>query len=356
MTATTRDGSRRPAALLVDDRPENLLALEAVLEPLQLRTVRATSGKEALRWLLTDDFAVIILDVQMPELDGFETARHIKAREKTRGIPIIFLTALSTEREHQLKGYGSGAVDYVSKPFDPDVLRAKVEVLIELHHQAEVIEEQRALLAHRLSELERAQQAMGAQASELERSNAELDRIATTVAREVRDPLHLARGFLQLLKADGTSGPEDSGVLLERADAAVGRAFDVLDDVLRYARSAVGVVTHDPLPVVSGDRWQLRELLSCLIGHAIDQAGDPPCVHVGLSRRDDSWVLSVRDNGAGLEPGAAVGLFAADGPDSDLRLASGRRIVERHGGTIWAESAPGRGTLRHFTLPLAVPA
>src|SRR3954471_19989548 len=122
----------RPAVLLVDDRPENLVALEAVLAPLGCRMVTATSGAAALKRLLEDDFAVILLDVQMPELDGFETAEYIKRRERTKHIPIIFVTAISKEEHHVFRGYEAGAVDYVFKPYDPVVLRSKVAVFLDL--------------------------------------------------------------------------------------------------------------------------------------------------------------------------------------------------------------------------------
>src|SRR5438067_2845752 len=110
--------------LLVDDQPENLLALEAALAPLGHRMVRARSGKEALKQLLVEDFAVILLDVQMPGMDGFETAAVIKQREKTKNVPIIFITAINKERHHVFRGYTSGGVDYVFKPLDPDILRS----------------------------------------------------------------------------------------------------------------------------------------------------------------------------------------------------------------------------------------
>ncbi|HEU4656010.1 MAG TPA: SpoIIE family protein phosphatase [Capillimicrobium sp.] len=122
----------RPSVLLVDDRPENLVALEATLAPLDCNLVTATSGAEALRHLLSGDFAVILLDVQMPDLDGFETARYVKQRERTRDIPIIFVTAISKEREHVFRGYEAGAVDYLFKPYDPELLRSKVAVFIDL--------------------------------------------------------------------------------------------------------------------------------------------------------------------------------------------------------------------------------
>ncbi|MER7400295.1 response regulator [Streptomyces sp. NPDC000151] len=132
--------------LLVDDRPENLLALEAILSALDQTLVRASSGEEALKALLTDDFAVILLDVQMPGMDGFETAAHIKRRERTRDIPIIFLTAINHGPHHTFRGYAAGAVDYISKPFDPWVLRAKVSVFVELYMKNCKLREQASLL------------------------------------------------------------------------------------------------------------------------------------------------------------------------------------------------------------------
>src|SRR5206468_6441133 len=111
--------------LLVDDRTDNLLALEAILEPLGQRLVRAQSGGDALRCLLEREFAVILLDVQMPGMNGFETARMIKARDRTKHVPIIFLTAISKDEDYVFKGYSVGAVDYMSKPFQPEILRSK---------------------------------------------------------------------------------------------------------------------------------------------------------------------------------------------------------------------------------------
>ena len=119
--------------LIVDDRADNLLALEAILQSLGQELVRANSGSEALKRLLTDTFAVVLLDVQMPGMDGFETAEHIKRREKTRHTPIVFLTAGTMEVHQTMRGYATGAVDYLSKPFDPWVLRAKVGFFVDLY-------------------------------------------------------------------------------------------------------------------------------------------------------------------------------------------------------------------------------
>ncbi len=120
---------------MVDDRPENLLALEAILHGLGHDLIKARSGEEALKHLLTEDVALMLLDVQMPGMDGFETAAHVKKREKTRDIPILFLTAIDGGAHQAFRGYAAGAVDYLSKPFDPWVLKAKVGVFVELYER-----------------------------------------------------------------------------------------------------------------------------------------------------------------------------------------------------------------------------
>ncbi len=132
--------------LLVDDREENLIALEAILSSLDQDLVRARSGEDALKALLTDEYAVILLDVVMPGMDGFETARDIKRRKKTRDLPIIFLTAVNSDPDYAFRGYAAGAVDFISKPFDPWVLRAKVSVFVELHTKNKQLRDQTALL------------------------------------------------------------------------------------------------------------------------------------------------------------------------------------------------------------------
>jgi CheY-like chemotaxis protein len=141
----------RAKILLVDDREENLIALEAILSSLDLVPVRARSGEEALKALLGTEFALILLDVRMPGMDGFETAAHIKRRERTRNIPIIFLTVVDSAPDYAFRGYAAGAVDYLTKPFDPWVLRAKVSVFVELYNMNRRLSEQAALLRDRLN-------------------------------------------------------------------------------------------------------------------------------------------------------------------------------------------------------------
>jgi PAS domain S-box-containing protein len=136
----------RPTILMVDDRVENLVALEAVLQPLGHRLVRASSGPDALREVLRTDFAVILMDVQMPDMNGFETAHVIKSRRRSRDVPIIFLTAISKDERYVFQGYSVGAVDYIFKPFEPDILRSKVTVFVDLFLKQREIERQGELL------------------------------------------------------------------------------------------------------------------------------------------------------------------------------------------------------------------
>ena len=142
--------TERAKILMVDDRPENLLALEAILGSLDQVLVRAGSGEEALRALLKDEFALILLDAQMPGMDGFETATRIKRRSRTKDVPIIFLTAVEKDQNSSYRGYASGGADYISKPFDPWILRAKVQVFVDLWTAGRRLAAQAAFLRQQL--------------------------------------------------------------------------------------------------------------------------------------------------------------------------------------------------------------
>ena len=373
----------RARVLMVDDRSDNLLALEAVLDPLDAELVRAGSGEEALRALLSGDFAVIILDVQMPGMDGFETAQLIKAREKTRNVPIIFLTAISGEAEHHLQGYRSGAVDYVYKPFSPEALRAKVAIFLELWRQGSLLDRQRADLAEQLREVERLN-------NELERSNAALERLASAAAAEIQQPLDNVAGLLDLLVArHGSALDDEGGLLMNRAVANVTQVRDRVASLLEFARASgdgfrlepvrlddvvdeaagaragalagagVRVVTG-PLPEVRGDRGQLVKLFGLLLDNAVRHGGVRPLtVQVGAETGPALVTVTVSNDGAPLPAEVRPRLFTLlpmDGngaaATSPAGLAVARRIVEGHGGVIWC-GPPEAGTCFSFTLPAA---
>ena len=158
--------------LIVDDRSENLLVLESILEPLSENIVKASSGNEALGLLFDYDFAVALIDVQMPDMDGFEVAEIMRSSERTCHIPIIFVTALSTEQKHIFKGYDSGAVDYLFKPIkETKIILSKVKIFIELYNQKQQIIEQALMLEKKILELEEAKQ-------ELQKVNSILEHIS----------------------------------------------------------------------------------------------------------------------------------------------------------------------------------
>jgi signal transduction histidine kinase len=382
-----------PRVLLVDDRPDNLLALRAVLEPLGLDLVEASSGEEALKHLLAGEFALIVLDVQMPVLDGFETARLIRGRERTRYVPIIFLTAISGEPEHYLRGYQSGAVDYVYKPFEPEILRAKVSVFVELWARGATIDAQRQELAAKLAELDEAHAVLAAQAVELERSNAALQRFAEVVGVELREPLHTVAGLLDLLDdRHGASLSDEGRTLLARSMAGTDRARATVGSLLDYARASTGQlqrsrfplaealaeaeaetgaelaaakaeVVAEALPVVAGDRGQVVQLLAQLLDNAARFRGTAsPVVTVSGEPTEGGVRVTVADNGPGVSETDLPRLFtafarpaladgASNGRGAGLGLALCRRIVERHGGMIWAERGADGGLVVRFELP-----
>src|ERR1051325_5499908 len=169
--------AKEPAVniLLVDDRMENLLALEATLSYLDQNLVKANSGREALKLLLDHDFALILMDVHMPDLDGFETAALIRQREKSQNIAIIFLTAMNKGEGQVFRGYSLGAVDYIFKPFEPEILKAKVAVFIELYKKTEEIKQQAELLLRKNQELDHTNRIMLELYQEIEQKNDQLE-------------------------------------------------------------------------------------------------------------------------------------------------------------------------------------
>jgi two-component system, sensor histidine kinase and response regulator len=377
--------------LLVDDRAENLLALEAVLEPLGHTLLSAQSGDEALACLLREDVALILLDVMMPGLDGFETAELIKQRERTRDVPIIFLTAINQAIEHHLRGYEAGAVDYINKPFDAHILRSKVSVFLDLHEKRELLRAQAEELRKRLNERDRAQRALVSRTAELARSNRELDQFVQIASHDIRGPLDTMAGFLEIIARESAqSAGDDVRLLLARAMAQVERMRDSIEKVLSSAQpnerlegsevvdldrvldqaiddldgtlSESGArVVRAPVPAVRGDFWQLVELVELLIENALKLRGDEPLeVRIQATRGSTEHLISVGNNGITIDPDDAArrftmfaGIGSSQPGGADAGLVTCRRIIERHGGRIWLESEPGGGSTVFFTLPPA---
>jgi CheY-like chemotaxis protein len=202
--------------LLVDDRPDNIVALEAILSSLNQTLVSARSGDAALKALLRDEFAVILLDVLMPGMDGFETAAHIKRRPRTRDVPIIFLTALNSEPDFAFRSYSAGAVDYIAKPFDPWVLRAKVSVFVDLYMKNRQLCEQAALLRARLAETPPATQTAPA--------------AAEPVLTELSARLKAVADLVTVLSGQTAATPDhDIAQSMHELKHRVGRLRDIVD-------------------------------------------------------------------------------------------------------------------------------
>jgi signal transduction histidine kinase len=245
----------QPKIMLVDDREDNLLSMETVLEPDGYRFVKATSGRQVLKYLLTDlDFALILMDVQMPNLNGFETASMIYERERLRHIPIIFITANNYGDENLFKGYRAGAVDYIYKPVNPDLLRAKVSVFVELYrkNQRLMAQEQKLVAINRNLEMEINERKASEEKvtdlnkqlleniARLEAANKDLDLFAFMASHDLQAPLRKIRMFSdRLLSATENNFGKEGKLYLTRIQEVSKRMQDLINDILRFSKISV---------------------------------------------------------------------------------------------------------------------
>ena len=361
-----------PSVLLVDDRPENLLALEGVLKPLGARLVKARSGEDALLHLLRETFAVILLDVQMPRLDGLQTAELIKQREQTRHIPIIFITALSRETAYIFKGYEQGAVDYLLKPIDPEILRAKVRVFCDLFVRGEMIrmrsvesDAKDVFLADVIHELKTPLAAAKAQA-QLALHQLGDHRTDATTARSLRlisqqiDRLNRLVG--DLLEA---SRLEAGSVELQTSQFDLSALLEEMRNRMQPLgdRHPIRINAPEKLPLIA-DKDRLEQVLANLLSNAIRYSPEGGPIEVDAETTGDGVHIRVRDRGLGIPREHQQLVFERFGRAHGtsfgglgLGLAISKGIVERHGGRIWVESTgrPGEGSVFHVQLPLVTP-
>lgn len=393
--------------LLVDDRPANLLALETILEDLGQDLVQATSGKDALRHVLNDDYAVILLDVKMPDMDGFETAALIRERERSRHTPILFVTAHKDD-EHLFRGYYAGAVDFLYKPINPEILRSKVSVFVDLSRKTDLLKKHARVLEIRNAELEQTIREREIAEAEIRRLNAELElrvrertddlvrandelrQFGYAASHDLREPLRTVGSYSQLLvRRYGDKFDQEGREFMGYITDAVQRMDGLLSDLLSYSQQlnsrqqVLGTVdsdavlegvlmnlassiaesgtevTHDPLPIVESDFAQLGQVFQNLISNSIKyRRTEAPKIHVSVEELADEWLFSFKDNGIGIDSryreqifGIFKRLHGREYPGTGIGLALCKRIVERHGGRIWVDSEIGVGSTFKFTLP-----
>ncbi|MDN2710170.1 hybrid sensor histidine kinase/response regulator [Janthinobacterium sp. SUN118] len=385
--------------LIVDDLPENLRALNALIRESDRSVYQASSGEEALALLLEHDFALAILDVQMPEMDGFELAQLMRGTEKTRHIPIVFVTAAGKEMNFAFQGYESGAVDFLHKPLDINAVQSKVNVFVALHQQRNETRRQVQALEYSRQQQEALLKELRATQAELQRSLRLRDEFMSMVAHELRTPLNtlfletqmrtvnLERGNLAAFEADKlnkmvardgrqirsmvrliddmldvsriTSGklsirrePVDLASLVRR----------VADDLAHYAATTGSVLEVLAFEPIQGywDAFRVEQIVVNLISNALRYGQGQP-VEISLAHTQNSAVIEVRDHGIGISAKDQERIFDAfervmyqdRSGGLGLGLFITKQLVDAHGGAITLQSQPGNGALFSVTLPLA---
>ena len=412
LSPRTHKGATPVNVLLVNDRHENLVALEALLSGLDVNLVCAYSGREALQRLLREDFALILLDVQMPEMDGFETARLIHEREKTRHIPIIFLTAIYKTESDRARGYSVGAVDYIFKPLDPIIVRSKVGSFVELTRQRSVLQDEirkRQNVETQLLKLNRElDRRVKERTDELETANKKLeaasrakDQFLAILAHELRNPLAPLVNTVELWRRGALDSDGSLVDARERIERGIRQLMRLVDDLLDVARITTGKITLQREPTllqrivdqavefcrplieqrrhhltislpgtpiwIEADATRLVQVLSNLLDNAAKFTEKGGQIALIAEREAQTVVIRVRDDGAGIPTEMLERIFDVfTQVDTKLHRTQGglgiglglaKRLVEMHGGSVGVISAgAGQGSEFVVRLPARIDA
>jgi signal transduction histidine kinase len=376
--------------LIVDDLPENLQALNAVIRGDGREIFQAGSGEEALALLLQHDFAMAILDVQMPGMDGFELAELMRGTDKTRQIPIVFVTAAGKELNYSFKGYEAGAVDVLYKPLDPRAVKGKVQVFVALYEAREAMRRQ-------VEALEASRQQQAETQAQLERALLMRDEFMSMVSHEMRTPLNTLYLETQLRKMQlergnmAAFGAEQLQRMVARDDRQIQSIIRLIDDMLDVSRIRSGKlslrpgwvelsgllrrIVHDLTPQaitagtgitleagtpVSGwwDEFRIEQIVINLLTNAMRYGCQQP-VSVTLTVEQDWARIDVRDCGPGIAPENQAKIFepyergvGSEAPAGlGLGLYISRQLAEVHEGSLTLQSKPGEGAVFSLTLP-----
>ncbi|VXD21789.1 response regulator [Planktothrix paucivesiculata] len=363
--------------LIVDDTPDNLRLLSKTLSEQGYEVQCAINGNLALMAVKHEPPDLILLDIKMPEMDGYEVCKRLKNQAETAEIPVIFLSALDDVFD-KVKAFNVGGADYITKPFQVEEVFARIE------NQLTICRLQQQLQTKNIK-LEQLNQ-------ELQRSNRELEEFAYIVSHDLQQPLQTITGFAELLLAlkseinleeeaeeyvtpileEGIRMQELIQNLLEYSRVGTKkRHFEITNcqEILRkslgHLHSAIeescAIITHETLPTLRADRIQLGQLFQNLIGNGIkyQRPNIQPKIVISVQEKPEEWLFRVEDNGIGIKPENFDRIFQVfqrlhtyqDYPGSGVGLAICKKIVERHQGKIWLESEWGIGTTFHFTLP-----
>jgi signal transduction histidine kinase len=385
--------------LIVDDLPENLLALEALLRGPARRVFPAASAQQALALLLEHEFALAIIDVQMPGMNGFELAELMRGTERTRPIPIIFVSAAGRERNYAFKGYESGAVDFLQKPLDAQMVNSKVSVFVDLYRHRKALKREIDALAVAHEQQQVLVQQQQCTQRELERAVRMRDDFMSMVSHELRTPLNTLYLETQVRKLHLSKGnlapfsPERLPAMIERDQRQIQNMVRLIDDMLDVTRMRSGALSIQPRPVdlaalargvvesllqqaeavgppieleapqaIPGqwDEFRIEQVLTNLLTNAMRYGGGKP-IEVEV-RAAGGWAeMTVRDHGIGIAPEDHARIFEQfERTDDSRRQAAGlglglyiaRQIVRSHGGDIEVDSRKGEGALFRVRLPL----
>lgn len=393
--------------LVVDDREDNLLSIETILEQESYTIVKANSGRAALKILLQQhDFALILMDVQMPDMNGFETASLIYEREKLKHIPIIFITAHNQGEEKMFEGYKLGGVDFIYKPINPELLRYKVSVFVELYQKThDLLNHERKLLAsnkrleREIEERKLTEEKIRLLNEQLLENNIQLkstiedlDRFAYVASHDLQEPLRKILVFSDKIQTRYKGAlDEEMYHSLEKIAKASNRMQSLINDLLKFSRQTT---THEDftlvplnhllpdvladleveieksaaqiewgeLPHIWGIPSQLRQLFQNLLSNAIKFRKQDilPMVHVYAEKWNHYNRIIIHDNGIGFEPKYAEEIFMVfkrlhsyqEFEGSGVGLSICKKIIEKHNGTIKAESTPGVGSRFIIDFPV----